>query len=164
MTCASNSSSDQNRSGPMAPVCTSGARICVCVRATMAPREVGMAYVQIKRMPVTVAAAFRTKVVTVGASAIVIGSVGCSPMPVSPAMPFSVSAAVLPAGGTIVTLTTVAPLGTVMVFAPEARFLISFWPGLAGFCAAALVCVAVTSPVKVIVVTLALAVDIESLL
>lgn len=58
----------------------------------------------------------------------------------------------LPDGGRIVTAVgTVPPVGTVMVFAPEARVLISTEPALEALVEAETVWVPITSPEKVIV-------------
>jgi hypothetical protein len=85
----------------------------------------------------------------------VVGSVLWILMPVSPVTPFRVIDVVLPVGGIIVQETQVAPpVGTVMVFRPEARVLISSWAGEAALAAALIVSVPVTSPVKVMVLTL----------
>lgn len=59
----------------------------------------------------------------------------------------------MPDGGMIVQAVGVEPpVGTVMVFAPEARVLISSCPGETAFEAAETVSVPVTSPVKTTVV------------
>ena len=88
-----------------------------------------------------------TKVAVVVASDIVDGSVRWRPTPVSPVTPLRVSVCVFPAGGMIVQLTAVLPpVGTVMVFAPLARVLISTWPGEAALLAALTVSVPTTVP------------------
>ena len=77
----------------------------------------------------------------------------CRRIPVSPDTPLSVIETALPVGGTMVHATTVLPpVGSVMVFAPEARVLISMLPGEAALEAAEMVSVPVVSPVKVMVV------------
>jgi len=83
----------------------------------------------------------------------VVGSVLWILTPVSPEIPLRVIDVALAAGGTIVTAVgTVPPVGTVMVFAPEERVLISTEAGLEEFAAAERTSEPVTSPVKVIVV------------
>jgi hypothetical protein len=112
-----------------------------------------LVYDQYSLIPVIVPPAVRQKVVVAAARAMVEGSVRCNPTPVSPVTPLSVRACVLPVGGTMVhAVGVVPPVGTVMVFAPDARVLISTDPALAAFVAAVITSVPVTSPEKVIVV------------
>jgi len=66
-----------------------------------------------------------------------------------------VISSVLPAGGTIVhAVTVVPPVGTVMVFAPSARVLISIEFGAAVFSKAGIVWVPAGGPVKRSVIVL----------
>jgi hypothetical protein len=60
-------------------------------------------------MPVSVLEVVRTKVVTVVARAMVVGSVRWRATPVSPVMPLSVRVTVLPVGGRMVTAEGVEP-------------------------------------------------------
>lgn len=69
--------------------------------------------------------------------------------PVSPVTPLNVIEITLPDGGWMVTAVGVdPPVGTVIVFAPEARVTICIDPGLAAFVTAELTCVPAASPVN----------------
>ena len=121
-----------------------------------------MVYDQYNRQPVIIPPVVRTKVVVLAARAMVEGSVRCSPIHVSPVNTFNVIDWVFPRGGTMVhAVGVVPPVGTVMVFNPDARVLISITPGLAALVAATMVSVPVTSPENDIVTVLTALTDID---
>ena len=102
-----------------------------------------------------------TNVVTDDAREILVGSVACIKTPVSPVTPFRVSVAVFAAGGIIVHAFTVEPpVGSVIVFAPDASVSSSITPGLAVFDAAEIVSVPTVSTVYTIVMARVLVVAI----